>query len=412
MFVLTRDQQEHQAKLLRCLLDNRIAYDTSATGSGKTIVAAKIVKQLGLRLIVLGTPILKENWDRVLKAEEWKEYEFVSIYKKSFTMPAEDCFVVLDECHSMKNHCQRTERFIEEICNDRAVRYILMLSATPFDHPRHRALVNDVVYQRSSLRDFDRVRYGMDFYHSTKIRYQLYKVQLTEEEETLYYRGFKSIQGSLAEEEGKQQFMPQMFSAGLRKIHCSLFEGMMRYVAKLVSQGAKKIIVVMKYSQHFEQFQQLYPGALILNGSVPQNCRPGIIERFQKSDVNMLAITDAIGGVGIDLDDQEGDKKRYIVALPLFAADFVQLAGRVRRRNTKSDSIITVIQPTKMKSTYFKNQMKTKLTVLTTFNNSLEFMSCPKEEVEHKPECEECMRLIEEHCPVPEIINYYFCECQ
>jgi superfamily II DNA or RNA helicase len=407
---LSADQKEHAEVIFSQLQHHGIAYDTSATGSGKTVVAAKIAKRLNKQIIVLGSPILKENWDKTMKIEGIK-YQFTSIFQKSISWPAGECMVILDECQAVKNSCQRTARFIDTICRNKRVKFMLMLSATPFDHPRHERVVSEVIqkFAHSNL-SFHAVCQGMNFKYPTNIDYVLHHVEQSPDELKAYNDGYRKIRSSHSSEgEGVSVFKPGVFSIGLRMIHESLLEGFMRRVRETTG----KRVAVLKYSDDFGIFQKEFPNCLVINGSISQPKRARIIAEFQTTDAPLLAITDVIGGVGIDLDDQDGSAPRTIITMPLFAADFVQLAGRVRRRNSKSDSKIIVIQPN-LKKTYFKKQMETKLPVLSSFNNSLGFMETPRLEVEHGTECKAQKLLLGEFIAdglAVSLVNLYACEC-
>jgi hypothetical protein len=386
---LTSEQTAHQAEIERILRECSIAYDTSATGSGKTIVATKLAAKLAaefqLSVTVMGSPILQTTWKRIMEGEGMK-YKFVSIFSNSPPVLTSSSFVILDECQVVKNDCNRTLQFARAV---RTARFKLMLSATPFDHGRQVRVVEKFIRMVAPVeKDFYSISAGMNFSYPTSLSYALHHVQLDDEEMKQYTKGVQCIISSTSGE-GEERFSPEKFSAGLRMIHCALFPGMMRFLGGVLSQGkGDKFIVVFKFAQHFDAFQALYPDASVINGRVSQPRRAEIIRAFQtQQEKTLLAITDVIGGVGIDLDDQEGTSKRHIIALPLFAADFVQLAGRVRRRNSKTNSTITIIQAAGTKRSYFKNQMKKKLPILATFNNSVEFAQNPASTAEHTPEC-------------------------
>ncbi len=70
------------------------------------------------------------------------------------------------------------------------------------------------------------------------------------------------------------------------------------------------------------------------------------VRKFQEGDADVLVMTGASGGTGINLDDTVGDKPRtLIVTTANFKGDQVQqLIGRVSRRNTKSPSEAVFLQ--------------------------------------------------------------------
>ncbi len=413
MFVLSCEQKTHSEALYNTLLQHSIAYDTSSTGSGKTIVAIKLAKRLNINVVVFGAPILKDNWDKTAKIEKIQSYKFTSIFQRKITLDKAPHFVILDECQVIKNICARTKLFVQELFRNKDVKYILMLSATPFDHPRHIPLVENILGARfqnaCTTALFNDLKFGMNFKYQTKLTYELYHIMMTKNEEKEYVTARCKIYSAKVRE-NDNDFQPHLFSAGLKQLHQSLFNGLIRCVN---SSKYPKKIVVLKYQDDFVRFCKYFPNALVINGSVPQILRSQIIERFQKTDAPLLAITDVIGGVGIDLDDQVGDAPRHIISMPLFAADFVQLAGRTRRRNTKSDSKITIIQPKNMKKTYFKSQIQIKLPILSMFNETVEFMKTPYITGEHDKNCDEYKDILLAYLPkdIVQVIISFECAC-
>lgn len=81
-------------------------------------------------------------------------------------------------------------------------------------------------------------------------------------------------------------------------------------------------------------------------GTTKQDQRVEIISNFQKPNcTSRLLITNPrVGGVGISLDDTDGNYKRYMFAIPsYYFIEAHQAAGRFNRTNTKSDSIIRFV---------------------------------------------------------------------
>jgi superfamily II DNA or RNA helicase len=409
--ILTKEQSDHADTLIRCLQMYRIAYDTSPTGSGKTIVATKIAKQLNMTAVVCGSPILQTNWEKTMETEK-VPFTFVSIFKPfNVDVFHTRMLVIMDECQLVKNPCRRTLQFMDAVCNHPRVKYVLMLSATPFDHPRHVSLVNRFIQSVADPNTtFTNIMLNMKFTYNTNVNFVKYHVQQDGEAMKLYSDGFRKVRAATrAVADGPPTFNPKQFSAGIQSIHSSLMMGLIRYVQSLPANS--KRIVVLKYARQFDEFKVHFPDTLVINGSVSGRTRHQIIETFQSSKGGLLAITDVIGGVGIDLDDQVGDDPRTIITLPIFASDFVQLVGRVRRHNSKSNATVVVIQPNQKKS-YFTNQMKTKTPVLQTFNDSLDFIDNCSHSHEHLPTCM-CVR---HHLPIlnkdiDSIIAEFACEC-
>jgi len=69
------------------------------------------------------------------------------------------------------------------------------------------------------------------------------------------------------------------------------------------------------------------------------------VQSFQKGQVQVFLTTPQSGGTGISLDDSQGiaPRKEVILSPPFSAMQFVQMAGRVNRLNTKSPAEIEVL---------------------------------------------------------------------
>ncbi len=76
-----------------------------------------------------------------------------------------------------------------------------------------------------------------------------------------------------------------------------------------------------------------------LNGEVDKRYRPVIIEKFQRptKDIRVLVSHPSVGGVGISLDDRDGNWPRYMYIIPNYnCIDLIQALGRIYRTDTKS----------------------------------------------------------------------------
>lgn len=361
---LFQNQQEHLENLCDIMKAYGKAYDTSPTGSGKTIVAIKLAKRLEVSfIVVIAPPTLCSNWENVCKIEKLK-LVFMSMHAirvEDILKQTERFMLVIDECQYFKNQCQRTNR-LKRLTSSVKVQYTLFISAAPYDHLRQERNIADLfdVQNRSSML----MNYPSD------LHCVLYYINQTTEEAKLYSKGYLSIRGAFTVDDANQpQFQPSVFMVGLRKIHNSLFDGLMRCVASTREKcPGKKLVISLKFLDHFHAFKEKFPESLILTGETPIKYRKEIISRFQEANMTypILCLSDSIGGVGIDLDDQNGEFPRILITLPLFASDFLQLVGRIRRRRSKTDASVMVIQPPRIK-TYFLHQMILKMKVLNKF---------------------------------------------
>ena len=401
-------QKVHFDNLIRTLSMHKLACDASSTGAGKTIVCIKLAKHFQLPLMVIGPPILRANWEKICQLEK-VELTFVSAYVLDKTQVKKDMFVAIDECHLFKNHCQRGSH-LKALLRTPCVKYALFISATFFDHQRQEASVTSLL---RGLSVYD-ITHAMTFQYPTESNFVVYHVLTTEEEAKKYSKGERQIASSVRPD-GEIRFAPGIFQNGLRNMHTSLMSGLMRTVSLILKRPRSKLIVALKYKAHFTQFLNKFPEALALNGETSAQDRNTIVNNFQQHDLKyrLLCLTDAVGGVGIDLDDTHGSFPRVIICLPMFASDFLQLVGRVRRRSSKSNSTVLVVQPRRTK-TYFTRQLETKMPIVGKLNTSCAVtLDVFKRAYEHLTTC--CVTslkrivLIDQH--LDRHIHSFACEC-
>lgn len=399
--ILYPNQVRHLDRLVDLLDAYGVACDTSSTGSGKTIVAVKVAKKLQLPIVIVGPPTLRENWDTTCRAEN-VDCMFIS----SGAIKEEGLFktfiLVVDEFHLFKNASQRNVKLHRLSAR---TKYVLLLSATLFDHPRQRVNIQKFIGGGKDVFD---VCSQMKHIYPTFVDYWFFHALQTDDEKEVYKRGYKKIQSSNIGPD-ENQFVPGIFQSGLKLVHASLIGSLIRYVQKISCR--EKVIVSIKFKEHFELFLNHFPNALVLNGSTTFSARKRVISLFQEPNMNhrILALTDVVGGVGVDLDDQNGEYPRHVVCLPTFATDFIQLVGRVRRRNTRSNSKVIVVQAHN-KSTYFTKQMKIKGVVLARFDPDFGLEKF-KRKIEHVSECSTQYAGVLVDLYVDDIIKDFCCSC-
>jgi len=138
-------QQAHIDALVGIINRHRAALDSSKTGTGKTLCAAEVAKQLGHNVFVIAPKATLVNWSRVLKEQgatavgiinyeklrtgksgfgDWHKGSFV------FNLPPKT-LVVFDEVHACKGHYTQNTKMLL------AAKSLptLMLSATSCENP-------------------------------------------------------------------------------------------------------------------------------------------------------------------------------------------------------------------------------------------------------------------------------------
>ena len=85
---------------------------------------------------------------------------------------------------------------------------------------------------------------------------------------------------------------------------------------------------------------------MIMVGKTSSDNRTDVIKRFQSdNNTNRLIIANtAVGGTGISLDDQFGNRPRFVFGIPNYnITDLHQATGRIYRQNTKSKAVVRFI---------------------------------------------------------------------
>lgn len=361
-------QKIHVENMIQVLDTHSKVLDVSKTGAGKTITSLHTYNYYhhknNYNLIVICPPTLIEKWKSHIQTELDTDHPIVI---SSFQIKKHDhlfnsqTLVIVDECHLFKNQVKRTEELYRIV---KSSGKIIFLSATPIDDKRQEPTI------KKCLGDISDKTVCMNFSYSTRTHINLVHFDIQHKHKE-YIKGHRLIRScSSRMEDQKSSFVPELYTAGMNKIHSSLFPSLLHYIEDCKtheSSSHTKYIIVLKYMKHFKTLSSQYPNILILNGQSKN--RTSIIHEFQHNPSRrLLAISETVGGVGIELDDTKGDTPRHIIMLPTTnGINFTQIIGRVQRHNTRSNSRVTVIQPL-LHKTYFKGTIKTKLDVVRRFN--------------------------------------------
>lgn len=392
-------QEIHKENLVKILTTHGKALDVSRTGSGKSVTGLHVYKEFKhLPLTIICPPTLIPSWKkhcaRELFFENVKYQIFSSHQLKKIRKPSG--FLLVDECHDFKNAVKRTRvlrRLVEKMD------YSLLMSATPIDDTRQQECLEIL------LGNIEEKQSKMEFDYKTKIDIRMEHFILDKEGHQEYIKGYNYIRNAatgVQHADHFEAFVPEFFTMGLRTIHSVLFPVLLNYLKDNMIDK-KKYIIVMRYQQQFDDLKDVYPNLLILNGKTLQKDRTESIRLFQEDPTRkMIAISELVGGLGVELDDTTGEFPREIVMLPTSnGVNFTQIIGRVQRTNTKSDSVVHIIQPNRNK-TYFKGQMSRKTEVMNQFNVLPKFQHhihcvCPEFDLLGKD--------------VDSIIFSYLCDC-
>ena len=373
MITLYPFQIPHVEQMVYLLEQYPVVGDISPTGSGKTVasleIARRIVTKLNpsqRRIIIVCPPSLIAQWKST--AEKYNiQVEVYSLYvldKIDLSIPF---FLIVDECHYFKNVNGRNIKLKYVL---RGAHNTILMSATLIDR-------KDQASNYASLfrtNDFVSRCSAMKIEYPTDVSVQYFHVKCNDDELVDYKAGYKSImQSGWLQHEGLQYHFPGgLFTKGVRGVHNALFSSLVRIVKeKLSDNSLTKCIAVVHFKHHFTALQEIFPDALVINGTTTLKERnTKLVEFNEPSDKSRLIIvSDQVGGVGIEMDDKDGKFPRQMVVLPTTnAMNFVQLIGRIQRVKTKSNSKVLVIQPQRLK-TYFKTQIEKKKACLEAVCN-------------------------------------------
>jgi superfamily II DNA or RNA helicase len=90
------------------------------------------------------------------------------------------------------------------------------------------------------------------------------------------------------------------------------------------------------------------------------------IQKFQDGETRVILTTPQSGGTGLSLDDTSGDRPRKAIVMtpPFSAMDFIQMAGRINRLNTKSPAEVEMYTTNTMVDGWNKDIIANKLLTL------------------------------------------------
>lgn len=395
-------QVAHRNRLVDILKTNQIALDTSKTGSGKSITSLHTFQEFErtqplLQLIIICPPTLVANWKHHCEHECLNSQVRVISSHSLVGIKQARGFLIVDECHEFKNDVKRTRHLKSLI---RRMTSCLLMSATPIDDTRQEVHLINLMGS-----DIEDKMSQMEFRYKMNMSIVIDHFVLSKMAHKLYNQGYDRVRAAargVEHEHHFEPFVPEFFTKGMKLIHEALFPYLTYYLFTY-RNPKKKYIIVLRYKEQFQALKAMFPSLLILNGNVPQKERRENIEKFQtNSEYSLIAVSELVGGIGIELDDIIGDCAREILMLPTSnGVNFTQIIGRIQRTHTKSNSVVRVIQPNKDK-TYFKNQMQRKIKVMNRFNQ------LPKFEHHIHCVCPKFNLLIPD---VNRIIQEYACDC-
>lgn len=454
--ILKDFQIQHYRDCLRILLDNFSYYDTSKTGTGKTIIASRLSLDLQLPIFVVCPANVVDTWARMVRdyginiieiisydklvgkgqtkhnylyrTEETEMRGNTSDKKNSKYVPTDimkqiinnGILYIIDEAHNIKNDSlgiKACYAISQEIVKSQGRSRIGILSASMLTKPTNvinlllaGGIINKYkLYDVIGFGELDLRSYGFQYFYNycysinptltrslapVSFDYTNYRSSLIKNYIISLYkhivmprvmRGMKEISlpyerdvkicyynttpretEMIREGEVYLSDAAKIFAMNEGRNMTTAF-GYMQHAIKLLENGKipiifrkskdvlrenpnAKIIIYLWHIDQMKAMKNMFTNAgfeaELLYGETKKADKTLIINKFQEPNNNLqiLISNPRVGGVGIDLDDQDGNHPRHMFIIPHYYFIYIyQSLGRIYRANTKSKATIRFV---------------------------------------------------------------------
>ena len=405
MKALYPKQAEAVSFFLDALKARRNTIDTSSVGTGKTVVAAHLAKQLGKPVAVICPKSVIPSWERELEETGLKPL-FVLNYEKLRTgrtkhmskkgkkmmrwhLP-KSTLVLVDEIHKCKGHYTQSAQLVSSLveqgfrvhgmsataCEDptemRAIGFMLGLhglnkradgSPSWFSWMQANGCSQDQWNQwrlmgRSKLKDIREAIYGKTGHKLTVEDFpDSFRANRVFIEPTQFSNTSKIIKAY--DDLGLTPAIVEAFIMDSKSITDSGFvivdilrarqlaesfkvPDLADIAQDLVSQGNSVVLFVNFTDSVNALCEQLDCGKI--DGNQTGAERQKVIDDFQADRTHLVVANIAAGGTGVSLHDVHGNRPRVSLISPSFSAkNHLQTLGRIHRNGAKSDAIQKVL---------------------------------------------------------------------
>lgn len=405
---LLNRQKAHVQKLTASLRVRRLMFDLSPTGTGKTICALYVAKNLHLNPVVicplaaipgwkrhadlLGMPLTVVNYESVQKSKGFVTAKGIQIPK--------DSLVIYDECHRAKNY--KTQNTKTMIRISRAGYKILALSATLAHHAEHLRgwneavrLTNDYSFSSFMFRCgyyYEKNRWGgtwlpqpqalektaavlapwssamtLEGLPDVSLFVEVVKTKEDAELSKLYETTFKKLRAGDKQKGDHLVEILRVRQASERTKIAYLVE----QIEELIEEG-RSVVVFCNFNDSIDLLAgelAKYEPAQIRGG---QNPRVREVERlkFQQNKTPVILCNLQSGGVALDLHDLHG-RPRYSFILPSWSAvDLKQAIGRTRRTGALSKAVCRILYSDVPTERRLAEAVENKIEALDTLHDS------------------------------------------
>lgn len=404
MKTLYPKQQESADFFINCLRNDQNTLDTSDVGTGKTIVASYIAKQLGRPVAVICPKAVIPSWQREL-AEFGIEPIFVLNYEKlrtgrtphmskrgkkimQWNLP-DNTLVLVDECHKAKSPYTLNAQLLISLVQQWYS--VHLMSATASQDPTEMRAIGFAL----GLHGLNKSDAPLLNWYSWMVKYGCAKNEwnqwqlrraskLRELHNTMYGRNAKRLTVSDFPDSFKENRIfvePIAFGNQAKIIKAYKDAGITpEIIEQLIENGtvedseyvlvnllkARQLVEAFKVKDIVEMAQDLSDsgknvvifcnfresidmicaqlGCAGIYGGQSAAARQQAIDDFQADKTHILAVNTAAGGTGISLHDVGGERERVSLISPSFSAkDHLQALGRIHRNGAKSHAVQKIL---------------------------------------------------------------------
>jgi superfamily II DNA or RNA helicase len=404
MKTLYPKQREAFDFFVNCQKSGSNTLDSSHVGTGKTVVAAHLAKELNRPVAVLCPKAVIPSWQREL-AEIGIDPLFVLNYEKIRTGKTDfmskrgkkimqwkipkDAIIFVDEVHKCKGpYTQNAQLLVSLVTQGYSVH---AMSATAAEDPTEMRPIGFAL----GLHNLNKSDKGMKSWFSWMMQYGCFQnewnawelkrvAKLKDLNKVMYNKNVKKLTvddfpdsfkenrvfiepvafGSatkIAKAYKDLDITPEIITNLIengtvedsdwvlvnllraRQLAESLKAKDMADMAKDYVEQGHSVVLFVNFTDTVDTLCELLECMCIKGGQKVED-RQDIIDAFQRDEEHVLVINTAAGGTGISLHDINGNRQRISLISPTFnVKDHLQALGRIHRNGAKSDAIQKIL---------------------------------------------------------------------
>jgi superfamily II DNA or RNA helicase len=382
MITLRKYQETSYNFLKNALFKYGSAIDASDTGTGKTYVAVKLAKDIGLYTLVLSPKSLISKWQELLAEAGVKEFDVITLERFILNYTKNKYrggLLIWDECHrGQANYSTKTAKIMAQIKNKGYI--VLLLSATAISNPIEMRATASILGLCEPNKYFSwmlnngcvRQYWGGFKFKSSECYLQRLHSSIFDAGKGARVR-ISDLAGEFPENsilidaidvddkytkeidklgDGiKQGFEDQL--GGIIKMRMLIEESKSEYIiekAKDIIKGeGKNVVIFTSFISTLKNMvdklaSEEYIRVRFIFGETTKEDRAEIVEQFQSNKINCLVCQLACGGVALSLHDLTGDRPRTTLINPDFSArNLKQVLGRIHRIGGVSQCVQRII---------------------------------------------------------------------